>query len=164
MGGRLSKVRGWHTWVSLVSRCGLRGKACPESLLSVFLRDNAFLVDMWAFSIILLPKWSQEPSHRPWIQTPLESPSTGAAFYILAGLPSQGTISLGASMGTAQLHLYSCKQLGLLAPLVFCSSNIPARFLSLPCLLVPWNTVGKGRGQLCLFVTSAIFFLLLFCG
>lgn len=33
--------------------------------------------------------------------------------------------------------------------------------LSLPCLLVPWNTVGKVRGQLCHFVTLANFYFII---
>lgn len=61
-----------------------------------------------------------------------------------------------------QLHLYSCQ--GLLSPLRVRLMEYSFKlFLLLPCLLLPWNTVGKVRGQLCLFVTLAIIFLK-FCG
>lgn len=91
MWGRSGKVEAMaHVGNSVVSRCGLMGmlpsteEACPESLLSVMLVDNAFLVDMWAPSVILLLKWSKEPLHGPWTTIPSKSASIGTTFCILA--------------------------------------------------------------------------------
>lgn len=147
--GRLQKSEGMaHMDNSVVSRCGLMGmlpstgEACPESLLSVILSHNAFLVDTWAPSVILLPKWSQDSLHRVWITVPLKSPRK--TFCILAGSSFSGHQLSSCLSGPTHSYTHSCRARAA------ASSHVPLMeysftlFLLLTCFLVPLNS-GKSK-------------------